>query len=203
MKTNLSNLQQPPVVLERNALLLEVARLKGVVEQKDKEVFSFKNEITNITSQLNLVSNVTNNTKSKELSLINEIKQKDNTISALRSKEQELLNKVSLLEGSNRMLLQSIDEFKIDKIELRQDKVRLTEEINILRQFGTNKDIKIEQQSLEIEKLKAVNLELLVNNPILANTVQSIFPNEIGGEESIVLSGDGLQSFSIIEENNA
>ena len=38
MKTNLSNLQQPPVVLERNALLLEVARLKGVVEQKDKEV---------------------------------------------------------------------------------------------------------------------------------------------------------------------
>lgn len=203
MKTNLSNLQQPPIVLERNALLLEVARLKGVVEQKDKEVFSFKNEITNITSQLNLVSNVTNNTKSKELSLINEIKQKDNTISALRSKERELLNKVSLLEGSNILLLQSIDEFKIDKIELRQDKVRLTEEINILRQFGTNKDIKIEQQSLEIEKLKAVNLELLVNNPILANTVQSIFPNEMGGEESIVLSGDGLQSFSIIEENNA
>lgn len=203
MKTNLSNLQQPPIVLERNALLLEVARLKGVVEQKDKEVFSFKNEITNITSQLNLVSNVTNNTKSKELSLINEIKQKDNTISTLRSKEQELLNKVSLLEGSNILLLQSIDEFKIDKIELRQDKVRLAEEINILRQFGTNKDIKIEQQSLEIEKLKAVNLELLVNNPLLANTVQSIFTNEMGGEESIVLSGDGLQSFSIIEENNA
>ena len=202
MKTNLSNLQQPPIVLERNALLLEVARLKGVVEQKDKEVFSFKNEITNITSQLNLVSNVTNNTKSKELSLINEIKQKDNTISTLRSKEQELLNKVSLLEGSNILLLQSTDEFKIDKIELRQDKVRLTEEINILRQSGTNKDIKIEQQSLEIEKLKAVNLELLVNNPLLANTVQSIFPNEIGGEESIVLSGDGLQSFSIIEEND-
>lgn len=201
MKTNLSNLQQPPIVLERNALLLEVARLKGVVEQKDKEVFSFKNEITNITSQLNLVSNVTNNTKSKELSLINEIKQKDNTISTLRSKEQELLNKVSLLEGSNILLLQSIDEFKIDKIELRQDKVRLTEEINILRQSGTNKDIKIEQQCLEIEKLKAVNLELLVNNPLLANTVQSIFPNEMGGEESIVLSGDGLQSFSIIEEN--
>ena len=202
MKTNLSNLQQPPIVLERNALLLEVARLKGVVEQKDKEVFSFKNEITNITSQLNLVSNVTNNTKSKELSLINEIKQKDNTISTLRSKEQELLNKVSLLEGSNILLLQSTDEFKIDKIELRQDKVRLTEEINILRQSGTNKDIKIEQQSLEIEKLKAVTLELLVNNPLLANTVQSIFPNEIGGEESIVLSGDGLQSFSIIEEND-
>jgi chromosome segregation ATPase len=202
MKTNLSNLPQPAIVLERNSLLLEVARLKGVVEQKDKEVFLFKNEITNITSQLNLVSNVTNNTKSKELSLINEIKQKDNTISTLRSKEQELLNKVSLLEGSNILLLQSIDEFKIDKIELRQDKVRLTEEINILRQFGTNKDIKIEQQSLEIEKLKAVNLELLVNNPILANTVQSIFPNEMGGEESIVLSGDGLQSFSIIEENN-
>lgn len=202
MKTNLSNLQQPPIVLERNALLLEVARLKGVVEQKDKEVFSFKNEITNITSQLNLVSNVTNNTKSKELSLINEIKQKDNTISTLRSKEQELLNKVSLLEGSNILLLQSIDEFKIDKIELRQDKVRLTEEINILRQSGTNKDIKIEQQCLEIEKLKAVNLELLVNNPLLANTVQSIFPNEMGGEESIVLSGDGLQSFSIIEEND-
>ena len=196
MKTNLSNLQQPPIVLERNALLLEVARLKGVVEQKDKEVFSFKNEITNITSQLNLVSNVTNNTKSKELSLINEIKQKDNTISTLRSKEQELLNKVSLLEGSNILLLQSTDEFKIDKIELRQDKVRLTEEINILRQSGTNKDIKIEQQSLEIEKLKAVNLELLVNN------LQSIFPNEIGGDESIVLSGDGLQSFSIIEEND-
>ena len=201
MKTNLSNLQQPPIVLERNALLLEVARLKGVVEQKDKEVFSFKNEITNITSQLNLVSNVTNNTKSKELSLINEIKQKDNAISTLRSKEQELLNKVSLLEGSNILLLQSIDEFKIDKIELRQDKVRLAEEINILRQSGTNKDIKIEQQCLEIEKLKAVNLELLVNNPILANTVQSIFPNEMGGDESIVLSGDGLQSFSIIEEN--
>lgn len=99
MKTNLP---PSPISLERNSLRLEVARLNSIVEQKDKEISLFKNEITNVT----------NITKCKEASLTNEIKQKDNTISALRSKEQELLNKVSVLEGSNILLIQSLHNYE-------------------------------------------------------------------------------------------
>ena len=190
MKTNLSNLQQPPIVLERNALLLEVARLKGVVEQKEQDINLLK---------INL---------SKNGNLESSISQKDNVIKDLQNK---LISKDSVLINQTEQIKVLQDKLKIvqsnsntsNNLELNMLKEQLADKKSIIELIkNDNKVYKIKVEKLKTKLAEYTLNDISITHSEMLNNDVSVFPNEIGGEESIVLSGDVLQSFSIIEENN-
>jgi len=217
----MKELPKAPIQLQRDALLLEVAHLKNVVSQKDLETSAFKNEITNLSSQVQAVNILIGGLQSQVLIKSNEVTQKENSNAALLLKEQELLNKISLLEKTHATMLQSIDELKIDKLDLRKSIDELKIDKLDLRQLNADKDIKIEYQKLELEQLNKMfnessiannsfiqdNLDiplLHISNSLVPNqTVESIYPSEKNVSDSsevkIELSGNITHSFDIID----
>lgn len=127
MKTNLSNLKQPPIVLERNALLLEVARLQEAVKTKDIELSSFKNELNNVSSKLNTVNQ---NTSSKEISLTNENLSQKKIISDLRDDKEKLKEE---LEKKNIIIEQQ-------RLEIEKLKAQLANNNSIVESIFFNSD---------------------------------------------------------------
>jgi len=165
----------------------ECDRLNVLVQQKDSEINSYKNQLSISNSQLSSVNSTNNSFKSKEQSLNVEIQNKNNIINTH-------VAKIGLLESSNILLLQQIDELQLDKKDLRTDKVKLKEEIEILKNTIVKKDLLIKEQLKEIDKLKKDNLELSFKNELFINeTVKSILPGDI---EKSFLNND-------VEENKS
>lgn len=156
----------------------ECDRLNGMVQQKDNEINSYKNQLLTSNSQLSSVNSTNNSFRSKEQSLNAEIQNKNNIIN-------NHVAKIGLLEGNNVLLLQQIDELQLDKKDLRTDKAKLNDEIEILKNTILKKDLLIEEQAKEIEKLKKDNFELSFKNELFIDeTVKSILPGDI--EESLL-----------------
>ena len=182
MKTNLSNLQQPPIVLERNALLLEVARLNGVVEQKEQDINLLK---------INL---------SKNGNLESSISQKDNVIKDLQNK---LISKDSVLINQTEQIKILQDKLKIvqsnsntsNNLELSMLKEQLADKKSIIELIkNDNKIYKIKVEKLKTKLAEYTLNDISITHSEMLNNDVSVFPSEIGEVESIMLSGN--------EENN-
>jgi len=158
----------------------ECDKLNVLVQQKDSEINIYKNQLSISNSQLSSVNSTNNSFRSKEQQLNTELQNKNNIINNFNIKEQQFVSKIRLLEGSNILLLQQIDGLQLDKKDLRTDKVKLNEEIEILKTTILKKDLLIEEQSKEIERLKKDNLEISFKNELFINeTVKSILPGDI------------------------
>lgn len=184
----------------------ECDRLNGVVQQKDSDINSYKSQLSISNSQLSSVNSTNNSFKAKEQSLNAEIQNKNKIINTH-------VAKISLLEGSNILLLQQIDGLQLDKKDLRTDKAKLNDEIEILKNTILKKDLLIEEKTKEIEKLKNINLQLSNINISLKKsnldlsvksklfvdkTLESILPNEM--EESLLISvKEENKSYSLLQ----
>lgn len=192
-------LPKAPIQIQRDTLLQEASTFKILLAQKD-------NEIINLHNQLNLAKNKPINTIiSKEPQLLEELKRKDQIIYSANQKEKELLDKVSILEKTNISFSKVIEELKIDKFELRQDKIKQIEQINSLYQSSNLKDEIINYQTIEIEKLKAINISSQVQfgNNIVESILVENQPSE-SEEESVPFIGNNNSepSFSLLGDNN-
>lgn len=172
----------------------DIDRFNGVVQNKDIEINNYKNQVLISNTQLSSVNSEINIVKSKEQQLNTELQNKNNIINNFTSKEQQFVSKIGLLEGNNILLLQQIDELQLDKKDLRIDKLKLNDEIEILKNIILNKDLLIKEQAKEIDKLKKDNLELSFKNELFIDeTVKSILPGDI---EKSFLNND-------VEENKS
>lgn len=169
----------------------ECDRLTGLVQQKDNEINNYKNQLSTLNSQLSSVNSTNNSFRSKEQFLNVEIQNKNNIIN-------NHVAKISLLEGNNILLLQQIDELQLDKKDLRIDKVKLNDEIEILKNNILKKDLLIEEQAKEIERLKKFNVKISVSNIKFDETLESILPTDLN-ESMMVNKDEENKSYSLLQ----
>jgi len=153
--------------------------------------------------------------------LTQQLAKKDEIIHQMNFEKIELLSKLNVSEISKSSLINELTGLKEDKADLRSDKIKLHEEIAFLRKSELTYKENLLHKTLELEQLnKMFNESSIANNsfiqdekkePIINNleipllhisnnlmpneTVESIYPSN----EKIELSGDELNSFSIID----
>ena len=153
--------------------------------------------------------------------LTQRLAEKDEIIHQMNFEKIELLSKLNVSEVSKNSLINELTGLKEDKADLRVDKIKLHEEIAFLRKSELTYKENLLHKTLELEQLnKMFNESSIANNsfiqdekkePIINNlelpllrisnnlmpneTVESIYPSN----EKIELSGDELNSFSIID----
>jgi hypothetical protein len=153
--------------------------------------------------------------------LTQRLAEKDEIIHQMNFEKIELISKLNVSEVSKNSLINELTGLKEDKADLRVDKIKLHEEIAFLRKSELTYKENLLHKTLELEQLnKMFNESSIANNsfiqdekkePIINNleipllhisnnlmpneTVESIYPSN----EKIELSGDELNSFSIID----
>lgn len=86
--------------------------------------------------------------------LKNLVQQKDTVIEKLYGEKQELATKLAVSESNSLSLSREYNELKQDKIDLRADKVRLSEEIVSIKQSELVKEEQLQRRESELEQLK-------------------------------------------------
>lgn len=91
------------------------------------------------------------------------LQQKDTIIEKLYGEKQELTTKLAVSESNSLSLIREFTELKQDKVDLRNDKARLSEEIVSIKQLELVKEERLQRRESELEQLKKEFAEFSLN----------------------------------------
>jgi predicted nuclease with TOPRIM domain len=204
MKRVLQSRLNPPVKPEPEIIIKEI--IKEVLVYQPPQIIT--KEVIKEVQSPHLIEEINR--------LTQRLADKDEIIRQMHFEKTELISKLNVSEVSKNALKDELTGLKEDKADLRVDKAKLHEEIALLRKSELINQEQFLQKTLELEQLnKMFNESSIANNsfiqdekkePIINNleipllhmlneTVESIYPSN----EKIELSGDELNSFSIID----
>lgn len=128
-------LERAPIQIERDNLKAEVESLKNALAQKDNEINSLKSTVSSSSSNNYQKDSEINSLKSTISNNVSLLSQKDNEIAQLKKEMAPLKEKLTEYKhladekaGMVDLLKSSLEELKIDKIDLRKDKLALLAE---------------------------------------------------------------------------
>jgi len=191
-------LERAPIQIERDNLKAEVESLKNALAQKDNEINSLKGTISGTNSSLSQKDNEINSLKSIISNNALILSQKDIEITGLKKEiapSKEKLGEYKRLAdektGIVDLLKASLEELKIDKTELRRDKLALLQE---------NEQLK--KQLLDFSVLNEENPSNIHNtvHNITGHSVHTVESEVLNNEVSLAGS-NAMSNFSVLDES--